>query len=122
MTRTFLKSKIHRATVTEANLNYEGSLTIDRDLMEKADILEFEKVAVVNINNGTRFETYVIPGERGSGVICLNGAAARLGEVGDKVIIISYAEMTLEEYSLYNPTVLLLGEDNRIKEQVPLHV
>ena len=122
MTRTFLKSKIHRATVTEANLNYEGSLTIDRNLMEQADILEFEKVSVVNINNGARFETYVIPGEKGSGVICLNGAAARLGEVGDKIIIISYAEMTREEYSLYSPAVLLLDEENTVKEHASLHI
>jgi aspartate 1-decarboxylase len=122
MTRTFLKSKIHRATVTEADLNYEGSLTLDPELMERADILEFEKVSVVNINNGARFETYVIAGEKGSGTVCLNGAAARLGEAGDKVIIISYADMTKEEYDLYEPKVVLLGADNRVKEYAPLHI
>lgn len=116
MIRTFLKSKIHRASVTQADLNYEGSLTVDSKLLEKADILVHEKVSVVNINNGARFETYVIPGSPGSGIICLNGAAARLGEVGDKVIIISYAEMTTEEYSLYSPKVLLLDDDNQIKK------
>ena len=115
MLRTFLKSKIHRATVTQADLNYEGSLTVDMDLLDKADILVHEKVAVVNINNGARFETYVIPGARGSGIICLNGAAARLGEVGDKVIIISYADMSPEEYSEYEPNVILLDDNNQIK-------
>jgi aspartate 1-decarboxylase len=122
MTRTFLKSKIHRATVTEANLNYEGSLTLDTELMEQADILEFEKVSVVNINNGARFETYVIAREKGSGTVCLNGAAARLGEIGDKVIIISYADMTREEYDHYEPMVILLDEDNRVKKYAPLHI
>lgn len=119
MTRTFLKSKIHRATITQADLNYEGSLTIDQDLLDRADILIHEKVAVVNINNGARFETYVIPGERGSGIICLNGAAARLGEVGDKVIIISYANMTTEEFQNYKPNVLLLDDNNQIKDKNP---
>lgn len=116
MIRTFLKSKIHRATITQADLNYEGSLTVDSDLLTMADIFIHEKVSVVNINNGARFETYVIPGSPGSGIICLNGAAARLGEVGDKVIIISYAEMTTEEYSLYSPKVILLDDDNQIKK------
>ena len=119
MTRTFLKSKIHRATITQADLNYEGSLTIDQDLMDRADILIHEKVAVVNINNGARFETYVIPGDRGSGIICLNGAAARLGEVGDKVIIISYANMTKEEFQNYKPIVILLDDKNQIKDKNP---
>ena len=119
MTRTFLKSKIHRATITQADLNYEGSLTIDQDLLDRADILMHEKVAVVNINNGARFETYVIPGERGSGIICLNGAAARLGEVGDKVIIISYANMTIEEFQNYKPNVILLDDNNQIKDKNP---
>lgn len=116
MIRTFLKSKIHRATITQADLNYEGSLTVDSNLLTKADILIHEKVSVVNINNGARFETYVIPGIPGSGIICLNGAAARLGEVGDKVIIISYAAMTTEEHSLYSPKVILLDDDNQIKK------
>ena len=119
MTRTFLKSKIHRATITQADLNYEGSLTIDQDLLDRADILMHEKVAVVNINNGERFETYVISGERGSGIICLNGAAARLGEVGDKVIIISYANMTIEEFQNYKPNVILLDDNNQIKDKNP---
>src|SRR5690606_41875307 len=91
MFRTMMKSKIHRARVTEADLNYVGSITIDQDIMEKVDILPNEKVQVVNNNNGARFETYVIPGERGSGVICVNGAAARLVQKGDVIIIIAYA-------------------------------
>jgi len=107
------KSKIHRATVTDANLNYEGSLTIDQELMEAADILPWERVQVVNINNGERFETYVIPGKRGSGEICLNGAAARLGEIGDKVIIISYAICTEEEAHGLTPHVIHVDEMNR---------
>ncbi|WP_236974767.1 aspartate 1-decarboxylase [Membranihabitans maritimus] len=100
------KSKIHRATVTEANLNYVGSITIDEDLMEAAKIQEGERVQIVNNNNGERLETYVIPGERGSGVICLNGAAARKVEVGDVVIIISYALMTPEEAKEFIPTTI----------------
>jgi len=97
MLREICKSKIHRATVTEVNLNYEGSLTIDEELMEAADILPFEKVYVFNVTNGARFETYAIPGQRGSGVICVNGAAARLAQVGDLVIIASFALLTDEE-------------------------
>jgi len=108
-----MKSKIHRATVTEANLNYVGSITIDEDLMEAADLWENEKVQVVNINNGARLETYVIPGPRGSGVICLNGAAARHAQPGDKVIIISYALMTEEEARSYKPRIVLMDEANR---------
>ena len=118
MTRTFLKSKLHRATVTQADLSYEGSLTVDTDLLKAADILEYEKVSVVNINNGARFETYVISGEKGSGIFCLNGAAARLGEIGDKIIVISYADMTEEEYRNYDPSVILLDENNKIKNIV----
>ena len=118
MTRTFLKSKLHRATVTQADLSYEGSLTVDTELLKAADILEFEKVSVVNINNGARFETYVIAGEKGSGIFCLNGAAARLGEIGDKIIVISYADMTEEEYQNYDPSVILLDENNKIKNIV----
>lgn len=113
MMRNMMKSKIHRATVTEANLNYVGSITIDEDLMEAADLWENEKVQVVNINNGARLETYVIPGPRGSGVICLNGAAARHAQPGDKVIIISYALMTEEEAREYRPRIVLMGEGNR---------
>lgn len=113
MYRTMMKSKLHRATVTEANLNYVGSITIDAALMEAANILENEKVQIVYNNNGARLETYVIVGERGSGVICLNGAAARLVQPGDQVIIISYAMMTEEAARNYNPTVVILGENNK---------
>ena len=110
-----LKSKVHQATVTEADLYYEGSLTIDQDLMETADIVQHEKVSVVNINNGARFETYVIPGRRGSGVIGLNGAAARLGAKGDKVIIMSYCSVNDIELKSHKPNVVLLGENNQVK-------
>lgn len=108
------KSKIHRARITEANLNYVGSITIDQDLMEAANLYEGEKVQIVNNNNGERIETYVIPGERGSGVVCLNGAAARRAEVGDIVIIISYALMTPEEAKDFSPTVVFPDEQNRL--------
>lgn len=114
MFRSMMKSKIHRATVTEANLNYVGSITIDRDLMDAADLLPNEQVHVVNNNNGARFETYVIAGERGSGVICLNGAAARLAQPGDIIIIISYAMMSDEQARNYEPKVAILQENNRI--------
>ena len=111
-----LKSKIHRATVTEANLNYEGSITIDEELIEAANMFVHEKVAVVNNNNGERFETYVIRGERGTGIICLNGAAARKVQQGDVIIIMSYAVMPLEEARVFQPTVINLDEKtNRIK-------
>ncbi|WP_438433560.1 aspartate 1-decarboxylase [Gorillibacterium sp. sgz500922] len=113
MFRTMMKSKLHRATVTEANLNYVGSITIDEDLMELADLYPNEKVQIVNNNNGARLETYTIPGPRGSGVICLNGAAARLVQPGDKVIIISYAMMTEEEARKLNPKVVVLDEANQ---------
>ncbi len=113
MIRTMMKSKLHRATVTEANLNYVGSITIDEDLMDAADLLENEKVQIVNNNNGARFETYVITGPRGSGVICLNGAAARQVQPGDKVIIISYAAMTTEEARAHKPIVTILDEANK---------
>jgi aspartate 1-decarboxylase len=116
MYRTVFKSKLHRATVTEACLNYVGSITIDEDLMDAADIYVNEKVQVVNNNNGARLETYVIPGERGSGVICLNGAAARLVQPGDKVIIITYAMVTDQEAKQLKPTVVFLDEQNRIAE------
>jgi len=116
MRRIMFKSKVHRATITEANLHYEGSLTLDSLLMEAAEILPYEQVSVLNINNGERFETYVIPGEPGSGVVCLNGAAARKGHVGDRVIIITYAEMTDEEARHHHPTVVLVDESNAIVE------
>ena len=116
MLLTLMKSKIHRAVVTEANLNYVGSITIDKDLMDKADILVNEKVQIVNNNNGQRFETYVIPGERGSGTICLNGAAARLAHPGDIIIIISYALMDREEAKAYKPSILLLNDNNEVNK------
>src|SRR5918911_1779505 len=114
MRRTMCKSKIHRGILTGADLHYEGSLTLDRDLMEAADILPFEKVQVVNVNNGARLETYVIEGERGSGTIQLNGAAARLGAVGDHVIVISYAEYEEAELSGFAPKLVFVDEGNRI--------
>ena len=101
-----VKSKIHRVSVTEANLNYIGSITIDEDLMDAANVIANEKVSIVNNNNGERFETYVIPGKRGSGVICLNGAAARLVQPGDIVIIMAYAMMELEEAKTFKPAVI----------------
>lgn len=101
-----VKSKIHRVTVTEANLNYIGSITIDMDLMDAANLIANEKVSIVNNNNGARLETYVIPGERGSGVICLNGAAARLVQPGDIVIIMAYAMMEMEEARTFKPAVI----------------
>jgi aspartate 1-decarboxylase len=113
---TMFKSKVHRATVTEANLNYMGSITIDQDLLEAANILPNEKVQVVNINNGSRLSTYVIGGEQGSGVVCLNGAAARLAQPGDVVIIISYAMMTPEEANSFKPTIVMVDSENRITE------
>jgi len=103
---TVLKSKIHRASVTEANLNYIGSITIDMDLMDAANIIANEKVSIVNNNNGARFETYVIPGERGSGVICINGAAARLVQTGDVVIIMAFAMMEMEEARAFKPAIV----------------
>lgn len=108
------KSKIHRATVTEANLNYVGSITIDEALMEAADLMEGEKVQIVNNNNGERFETYVIRGERNSGMICLNGAAARKVQVGDIVIIIAYALMDREEAKTFKPSIVFPDANNRI--------
>ncbi len=108
------KSKIHRATVKEANLHYVGSITIDEDLMDAANIVEGEKVQIVNNNNGERLETYVIKGERGSGIICLNGAAARKAQVGDVVIIISYALMTVEEAKAFEAKAIFVDKDNRI--------
>lgn len=111
---TMMKSKIHRAVVTDADLNYMGSITIDQELMEAADIVEFEKVQIVNNNNGARLETYVIKGEKGSGVICLNGAAARLVQKGDVVIIISYCQVDREHASSVKPRVVFVDQNNRI--------
>src|SRR3990172_502105 len=108
------KSKIHRATVTEARLDYEGSITIDSKIMEKANLVPFEKVQVVNLNNGERFETYVIKGRANSGTICLNGPAARLGEVGDQVIIISYGCLEPKEAQKVKPKLVYLDSKNRI--------
>ena len=117
MLRTMCKSKIHRATVTGADLNYVGSITIDPVLMEAADLLEYEQVAVVNVNNGARFETYVIPGVPGKGEICLNGAAARLAHPGDKVIVISYAQYDEKEMERYRPVFIFVDERNRIANE-----
>ncbi len=114
MELTLLKSKIHRATVTQADLNYVGSITIDSSLMEAAGILEYEKVHIVDVDNGNRFETYVIAGEPGSGVICLNGAAARCVMAGDKVIIMVYAQMSPDEAKEHKPTVVFVNEKNHI--------
>ena len=122
MRRELFKSKIHRATVTDANLNYEGSVTIDEDLMTAADLLPHERVQVVNVNNGARFETYVLPGEAGTGVVCLNGAAARLGEIGDRVIIISYAHFEEAEATAHQPRVVTVDERNRISPAGDLRV
>lgn len=116
MRLTAFKSKIHRARVTEANLNYEGSVTLDADLMEAADILPHEQVQVLNVMNGQRFDTYAIRGPRGSGVVCLNGPAARLAHVGDLVIILTYAEMEREELLRHTPRVVMVDERNRIVE------
>ena len=122
MQRTMCKGKIHRATVTQANLNYVGSITIDADLLEAADIYPYEMVQVVNVNNGSRLETYTIAGARGSGVICLNGAAARLAAEGDIVIIMSYAQYNEEEIRSLEPRLVFVDSDNHIteKKRVPL--
>ena len=116
MLRMMLNSKIHRATVTEADLNYVGSITIDQDLLDAVGMLPNEKVHIVNNNNGARFETYIIAGERGSGVICVNGAAARLVQRGDIVIILSYAYVMNENARDHKPTVAIMDADNQIKE------
>lgn len=116
MILNLLKAKIHCATVTEANLHYMGSITIDEALMEQAGILPNERVQVVNNNNGERLETYTIPGPRGSGVICLNGAAARLAQPGDIVIIMEYAFFQEDEAKTYKPTVVMVGENNHVRE------
>lgn len=116
MLRTMFKSKIHRATVTEANLHYVGSITIDEDLIKAADMLPYEQVQVVNINNGARFETYIIPGASGSGVVCLNGAAARLAQPGDVVIMMTYGQYNEAELADYHPKVVLVDSKNKIVE------
>lgn len=118
MYRTMMKSKLHRAVVTEADLNYVGSITIDRDLMEAVDLWENEKVQVVNNTNGARLETYVIEGPRGSGVICLNGAAARMAQPGDIVIIIAYALMENENAREFKPAVAVLDSQNQIQQML----
>lgn len=111
---TMLKSKIHRATVTEARVDYVGSITIDEDLLDESGILEYEKVQVVDVENGARFETYTIKGKRGSGIICLNGAAALCSNVGDKVIIMAYANMSPAEAKASKPTVIFVNDNNKI--------
>ncbi len=118
MQRTMMKSKIHRATVTDANLNYVGSITIDRSLMDAADLREYEQVQVVDIDNGARFETYVIEGPAGSGTICLNGAAARLVQRGDRVIVISYGVYDADEIEEHSPIVVLVDESNAVVPQL----
>lgn len=115
MLLNMLKGKIHRATVVQAELDYVGSITVDEELLEKAGIYEYEKVQIVDVNNGSRFETYTIAGKRGSGMICLNGAAAREVQVGDKIIIMAYANMSPEEVRDNPPKVLFVDEDNKIK-------
>ena len=118
MFRTMLGGKIHRATVTEADLNYVGSITVDQDLLDAAGICINEKVAIVNNNNGERLETYTIPGERGSGVVCLNGAAARLVQKGDIVIIMSYVMLSEPEIATHEPKVVLVDENNKIRDVI----
>lgn len=113
MNMQMLKGKIHRATVVQAELDYVGSITVDPDLLDAAGIYEYEKVHIADIDNGNRFETYTIAGERGSGMICLNGAAARCVSVGDKVIIMAYAQMTPEEIAAYTPKVVFVDEHNK---------
>lgn len=115
MKLTMFKSKLHQMKVTEANLHYEGSITIDRDLLDEAGILPYEKVQVLNITNGSRIETYTIEGERGSRICCLNGAAARLTQVGDRIIVIAYAEMTPEEAKNHKPRIVIVDEHNEPK-------
>ncbi len=115
MHRTLLKSKIHRATVTDANVDYEGSISIDRDLMDLADLQEYEQVHIYNITNGNRFSTYVIEGERKSGDVCINGAAAHLAKRGDLVIIANYASYSENEASLHKPKLVYVNQDNSVK-------
>lgn len=119
MYRTLLKSKIHRATVTEADLDYEGSLTLDRNLMDAADLLEYEEVHIFNLTNGHRFSTYVIEGERGSNEICVNGAAAHLAREGDCLIIASFSSYSESEWADHKPTLVYVDENNNIREINP---
>ena len=121
MLRSMMKSKIHQATVTEANLQYEGSITIDRTLMRAADLLLGEQVHIVNLNNGSRIETYCVEGQAGSGTICMNGAAARWAQVGDQVIIISYAMMEEAQARLNRPKVVFVDRSNKIRESAAVH-
>ena len=116
MTRIMFRSKIHRATVTMAELYYEGSITVDKDLLKAADILPYEKVQVVNLNTGARLETYTLDGPAGSGMICLNGPAARLGTVGDEIIIITYAQMNDDEAKKHKPKIVLVDKNNRVNK------
>ena len=118
MLRSMLKSKIHRATVTEANLQYEGSITLDADLLQAADLLPGEKVHVVNLNNGSRLETYCVEGPRGSGTVCMNGAAARWAQVGDRIIIISYALLEEEQARRHRPQIIFVDQENRVREKL----
>lgn len=118
MFRTMMKSKIHRARVTEANLNYVGSVTIDQDILDIVNILPHEKVQIVNNNNGARLETYVIPGVRGSGVVCLNGAAARLVQKDDIVIIVSYALVAESELTSHQPVIAIMNENNEVEQLI----
>lgn len=117
MKRTLFKSKIHRATITQADLYYEGSLTLDTELMKAADLLPYEQIAIVNVNNGERFETYLIEGPAGSGVVCLNGPAARKGAVGDEIIIISYGQFEdTDDLRYFQPTIVHVDKRNKIKD------
>lgn len=122
MDLTMFKAKLHRLQVTEAELYYEGSITIDQELLNAAGILPYEKVQVVNVNNGSRLETYTIPGERGEGTVCLNGPAARLAAPGDEVIVIAYVQLTPKEARRHHPRVVLVDEDNAISETRTLDV
>ncbi len=122
MNLTMLKAKLHRLHVTEADLYYEGSITVDKELLDTAGILPYEKVQVVNVNNGERLETYTIPGEAGERTVCLNGPAARLAAPGDQVIVISYADLTPSEAQEHHPRVVLVDEDNDVKETRTLDV
>lgn len=114
MIREMFRTKIHRATVTMAELYYEGSITVDKDLLATADILPYEKVQIVNLNNGSRLETYTLEGPAGSGMICLNGPAARLGTIGDEIIIIAYSQMNDEEAKKFKPKVVLVDKENKV--------
>lgn len=121
MLRTLCRSKIHRATVTEANINYAGSITLDSELMKAASLVPYEQVHVVDVDNGARLVTYCIEGAAGSGIVCMNGAAARLVGEGDKIIIISYAQVAEQELENFSPRIVLVDEDNRIKQVVNEH-